>query len=341
MGLAGIIGLLSLGGLAVGGFAAALQTMANSADADRRASWARLAKQRGGEYLNEESPFWSTQPRDALDLRVAHAVVRLDVRVTGGGNSKEIHTRARARFTIGRGPAFHVAPAGVLASVGRALGAQDLLLGDPRFDRDFIVKGQDHEGLKLVFTKTLQATLTRSLSEATVTTRGKVVELSVTGARRFGLDVMADVVGALASVGADGLDALAAALPDATHTPAGGTWAAPSPPSLTVPTAQGDATALMYWFKGGPRVLLVLPVQRELPEFRVVIEDGHAEGIPAGLLSEYSARLLAELPGALVASKERHLELRWLGIPEAAAFMCGVNLLVDIAGGVHRTGAFR
>lgn len=341
MGLAGIIGLLSLGALVFGGYAALVQAGANSTDAGRRAVWAQLAEKRGGEYLDEKRPFWSTERRDQLDLRVGSAVVRVDVRITGFGKSKEAYTRARARFTLGRGPAFHVAPAGALASVGRALGAQDLPLGHQRFDRDFIVKGQDHAGVKRAWTPALQATLTRSLSDATVTSRGDMVELSLSGARYFGVDVMADVVGALASVGADALDALAAALPDATLTRAGGTWDAPTPPSLTVPTAQGDVTALVCWFTGGPRVILALPVTRELPEFRVVIADGHAEGIPQGLLSEYGARLLVELPGVLVASKERHLELRWLGIPEASTFMCGVNLLAELAGRVHHTGAFR
>ena len=339
MGVAAIVvGTLAAVGLGVGWLA-----VQHSSAEKRLAAWKALAARRGGRFVegHRSASAGSLHGNGMIEVRVAQATVRLDLYSDVMGASKSQYTRARARFVLGTGPRFRATAAGVLADVGRSLGFQDVPLGDETFDHMFIVKGEDPSGIKAAFSLRTQAALARSLPVATVSSDGEEITLHTLGARTLGLDEMLDVVGALASVGADGLDALAAALPEATLTPAGGTWEAPTPPSLTLPTAQGDATAGVYWFKGGPRVCLTLPLPRELPVLRVVIKDGQADGVPAGLMSEHGQRLLAELPGVLLESRAQQLELRWLGIPEPAAFMSGANLLTEIASSVHRTGVFR
>lgn len=339
MGVAAIV----VGTLAVIGLGVGMLSAQHSAAEKRLAAWKAVAVRRGARFDEGHRAKYAVQPyaHGVIEARVAQATVKLDLHSDALGSSKSVYTRARARFVLGAGPRFRATAAGVLADVGRSLGFQDVPLGDEAFDHMFVVTGEDPSGIKAAFSLRTQATLARSLPVATVSSDGHEVTLHTLGARTLGLDEMLDVVGALASVGADGLDALAAALPDATLTPAAGTWEAPTPPLLTIPTTHGNARATVYWWRGGPRVSLTLPLPRELPAFRVVIKDGQAEGVPTGLLSDYGLRLLIELPGVLVESRAQQLELRWLGIPEPTAFTSGVNLLADIASSVHRTGAFR
>lgn len=315
-------------------------TIASRDDEGRREAWQRFAARRGGEFRAGPRRFMSFVSQDEVEVRCAHASVRLSVHVTGSGKSERVFTRACAHFVIGGGPRFKVTPAGLVASVGRALGGQDVELGNRRFDREFIVKGEDDAGIRCAWRNEIQEEMTRALSEATVVSRGSEIVLLMDGGRLDGLDAIVDVVGALASVGADALDGLAAC-PDATLNPAAGTREQPTSPSLKLTTTEGDATAMVAWHEGGPRVRLVLPLSGELPAFQAEIHSGHAAGFPHGLLSEYAVRLLDELPGALVASTARALVLLWPGIPDVASFTSGAHLLADVASAVHRTSAFR
>ena len=332
-----------VGVVVAGTVGAGVLALNESSEKRRVDAWKAFAKRHGGRFIESRGstgPF--APPSGAVEVRVGHVLVWLDLCVSTSDNSQR-DTRARARFVLGSGPRFSVTPAGILSGVGRSIRFQDIPLGNPDFDAAFIVKGEDPSGIKAAWTGALQATLKRSMSVASVRSDGKEVTVIARGVRVDGLDVFVDVAGALASVGASGLDALAELpeLPDTTLTPAGGTWSAPTPPTLTVTTAHGQATATVHSVTGGPRLCLTLPLSRELPDFRVVLEDGQAEGMPAGLITEYGARLLAELPGALLKCEEQQLQLRWLGIPDAPAFLAGVKLLSEVAGSAHRTGAFR
>lgn len=312
----------------------------NRDDGERRKVWRRFAERRSGELRVGTRRFMSFISQDEVEVRSGLAMVRLSVHVTGVGKSERVFTRARAHFIIGGGPRFDVTPAGLLADVARALGGQDLKLGDRRFDREFIVKGEDLAGIQRTWTQEAQQAMTRALSIATVVARGSQITLQMDGLRREELDAMVDLVGTLASVGADALDGLASC-PGATLTHAAGTWDQPAPPSLKLATPHGDATATVAWHEGGPHVRLMLPLSNELPAFQGEIHGGRPTGVPPGLLSDFGVRLLEEVPDVAVASTARALELSWPGIPDGAAFLSGAHLLVDMANAVHRTGAFR
>jgi hypothetical protein len=338
-----VAGVIIVGVLVLVGAGLAMASVKDSAEERRVAAWKKLAERRGGRHFQRPESAGLFTPRDAVEVRCGRVLVRLDLRPSQSDNITQPETRARARFALGNGPRFTVTPAGFFAGFGRSMGLQDIPLGNPAFDSAFVVTGEDPSGIKTAWSSGPRATLRNSLPTAKVSSDGCEVTLITLGARADGLDDMVDLVGALASVGADGLDALAQ-LPDTTLTPAGGTWERPTPPTLKVTTAHGEATASVHPATGGPRVRLTLPLTRELPEFRVALGDppfGQADGVPEGLITEYGARLLAELPGVHLESQERQLALRWPGIPEPAAFSAGVKLLSEVAGSAHRTGAFR
>lgn len=310
---------------------------------ERRARvWRALAERRGGRCNESSRGFVATSPPVSIDVRVAHAEVRLDVVRESNGNTTIDVTRARARFVIGAGPAFEVTQAGLLSGVARNLGVQDLDLGNASFRYHFTVKGDDLDGTKAAWTGPIQRTLAERFPSATVWSDGTLVRLTLAGALEdpARLNGVLDVVSALASVGVAELQAFAE-LPEATLIPASGPWDNPSAPQLRLTTAHGEATATLMWVKGGPHLWLTLPTSRDLPPFRMVVRNGAADGLPMGLLSEYVQRLLGLLDGVLLLSEPGKLDVRWLGIPTPDGLMAGAKLLGELAGSTHHVGAFR
>ena len=300
--------------------------------------WRALAQRRGGHCNEPKGRLEAATPPESIDVRVAQAVVRLDLIHRSSDDPNFYFTRARSRYALGAGPVFEVSPAGITSG----LAFQDLPLGDAAFDRAFVVKGQDHSGVKAAWTLAVQQLLTQRLPSATVWSDGTDVRLTLAGALEDPalLDAVLDVVGALASVGAAELDAFAL-LPEATLVPASGTWDEPSAPRVRVATAHCETTATLHWAKSGPCVWLTLPTSRDLPPFRVVVRNGAADGLPMGLLSEYVQRLLGLLDGVLLLSEAGKLDVRWLGIPTPDGLMASAMLLGELAGGTHHVGAFR
>lgn len=310
---------------------------------ERRAQvWRAFAERRGGRCNEQSGGFVATRPPESIDIRLAHAEVRLDVVRESNGNTTIDVTRARARFVIGAGPAFEVTQAGLLSGLARNLGVQDLDLGNASFRYHFTVKGNDLDGTKAAWTGPIQRTLAERFPSATVWSDGTLVRLTLAGALEdpARLNAVLDVVSALASVGVAELQAFAE-LPEATLVPASGPWDEPSAPQVRLATVHGQATATLRWMKGGPRVWLSLPTTRDLPPFRVVVQQGTADALPTGLVSEYAARLLGALDGVLLLSEDGKLDVRWLGIPTSEGLMAGAKLLGELAGGTHHVGAFR
>ncbi len=304
--------------------------------------WRALAQRRGGTCNELPGQVTAATPPDSVDVRVAHAVVRLDRTTRTSGSNAIPVTRGRARFSLGAGPTFEVTPAGILSGVARNIGLQDLELGDPGFRYAFVVKGAHLDDIRRVWTIPLQRAFTRRLPAATMHSDGTHVTLTLAGSgeETQHLDAILDLVGALASTGAAEFEALAA-LPEVTLVPASGPRTKPPARRLRLTTAHGEATATLQWVKSAPRIWLTLPTSRDLPPFRIVVRDGTADGLPTGLLSEYALRLLGELNGVLLLSEAGKLDVRWLGIPTPDGLMVGAKLLGELAGGTHHVGAFR
>ena len=78
-------------------------------------------------------------------------IVTLDKYVVSTGKVTVVYTRMRAPYVNPDGFRFRVYRHGVFSDLGKLFGMQDVEVGQPEFDRDFIIKGNDEGKLRQLF----------------------------------------------------------------------------------------------------------------------------------------------------------------------------------------------
>jgi hypothetical protein len=108
----------------------------------RRAAWASVAEELGGSFHLAKGIF--RRKNERIEVVVDGVPVVLDFYVVSTGKSSQSFTRVAAPFARGPGPKMRVYRKGVLASIGKAIGTQDVELGiDAAFDEAFMVKSDE------------------------------------------------------------------------------------------------------------------------------------------------------------------------------------------------------
>lgn len=102
----------------------------------RREVWRRLAGEVGGQF--HDGGFFG---QSAVQARTGDWIITLDTYTEGDGKTNRTYTRIRAPFFNPEGFRFEIYRTGLLSGLGKAMGMQDIEVGHPRFDRDFVVKG--------------------------------------------------------------------------------------------------------------------------------------------------------------------------------------------------------
>jgi hypothetical protein len=108
--------------------------------------WRQLSTQIGGEYV----------PGSALheDRLVAHSqewTITLDTYPQAVGRAVVTYTRIRAPYVNRDGFRFRIHKKNLLSDLGKRLGMQDIVVGDPAFDDVFIIQGTDEAKAKALF----------------------------------------------------------------------------------------------------------------------------------------------------------------------------------------------
>ena len=109
--------------------------------------WEQFAAAVGGNVI--EGGFWSGSSKVAA----AHGqwIVTLDTYTVSTGKSSVTYTRMRAPYVNPDGFQFTIYRRGIFSNLGKWLGMQDVTVGDPQFDEDFIIKGNDEAKLRRLF----------------------------------------------------------------------------------------------------------------------------------------------------------------------------------------------
>jgi hypothetical protein len=86
-------------------------------------------------------------------VEAAHGqwLVTLDTYTVSTGKSSITYTRIRAPYVNPDGFQFTVYRRGLFSNIGKWLGLQDVTVGYPQFDDDFIIKGNDETKLRQFF----------------------------------------------------------------------------------------------------------------------------------------------------------------------------------------------
>jgi hypothetical protein len=107
--------------------------------------WTRAATELGGSFAAGQTGWLSSKPM-SIEAEIDGVAVRIDHYEESSGRSSTSYTRLQARAETLTAFKLSLREEGVLASVGKVLGAQDVEVGDARFDKAFVVKTND-EGL--------------------------------------------------------------------------------------------------------------------------------------------------------------------------------------------------
>jgi hypothetical protein len=102
--------------------------------------WRQLASELGANYVDGD--FWRRG-----EIQASHAGWLITLEEYG----RYRHTRMRAPFLNPGGFRFTVYRKGIFSELGEYLGMQDVEVGHPDFDRDFVIKGTDETKLRQIF----------------------------------------------------------------------------------------------------------------------------------------------------------------------------------------------
>ena len=108
--------------------------------------WQQLCKEIGAEYIN--NGIWKG---DKVLARVQEWRITLDTYTVSTGKSHVTYTRMRAPYVNADGFRFKIYRKNIFSGIGKYFGMQDLEVGYPEFDNDFIIKGNDESKVRSLF----------------------------------------------------------------------------------------------------------------------------------------------------------------------------------------------
>jgi hypothetical protein len=333
-----VVGVILGGGLAVG-----LTWWEHHQKKERLAVWRQVALSRRGQLLEPSGGVFSRKPH-RIEVDVGPARVLCDTYTDSSGSTA--YTRVRAHFALPAGPVFKVYREGVLSSLGKAVGTQDVMLGtDPAFDRIFMVKCDEPATMRYLWTSQAQQIMVRNFQACRVTSDGQVVKLVGKGAwqDRRQLDQALDLVGDLAAADLFGLKALQA-VPGASYEPPQGSWDVRTAPRAVV-VIQATRVALGPAIAPGGCVVTMARARlsRRLPACQVELgARGEPQGaVPPGMLSADAAALLPGVGESVLRCEEQQATLSWPGVQwDPEALLAGARLLAGL-GAAGQRGMYR
>ena len=98
--------------------------------------WRQLSDEVGGRF-HEAELFRGS----AVQARTDDWIITLDTYTVSTGQTSQTYTRLRAPYFNPEGFRFEIYRAGIFSELGKGLGMQDIEVGHPRFDEDFVIKG--------------------------------------------------------------------------------------------------------------------------------------------------------------------------------------------------------
>jgi len=108
--------------------------------------WRQLSKEISADFI--EGGFWRGSK---IEASVKEWTVTLDTFVVSTGKTHITYTRMRAPYLNKDGFRFKIYRKGFFSDLGKLLGMQDIEVGYPEFDDEFIIQGNDERKLRLLF----------------------------------------------------------------------------------------------------------------------------------------------------------------------------------------------
>ena len=108
--------------------------------------WRQLSQEISADFI--EGGFWRGSK---IRATVKEWTVTLDTFTVSTGETSITYTRMRAPYVNKDGFRFNIYRTGFFNELGKLLGMQDIEVGYPEFDNEFIIQGNDANKLRLLF----------------------------------------------------------------------------------------------------------------------------------------------------------------------------------------------
>ncbi len=148
------ISALVVGALVLGWLVRLLVRHSRRADQRWEAVWQQVAAQLDGRYVPRAGSWWKRTSRRVEAVIGGHAVC-LDHYVVSSGNTHVAYTRTRAATSSPR--RLNVYREGFFSGIAKALGMQDVQVGDAAYDEQFVIKSDDEEWARRVLGQPVRA----------------------------------------------------------------------------------------------------------------------------------------------------------------------------------------
>ena len=297
----------------------------------RREKLARMlseaADRAGGRFTPGDHGFFKNVSPSVTVHRDGTTIVA-DTYVVSSGKSSTTYSRIAAPFTLGRGPALHIRREGALHSIGKALGMQDLPIGDSIFDDVFMIKAPSAAAVLRLLPRNERLALVHQLPGWWIRSDGSTVTMKRIGHPDSAGEVATaiDVIAAVACGDKRLLD-LAAAHADARLQGREVTFSG---------TVEGRLTIDDHGCK------LRVPNEQVGPDFAIDCAATDAmELLPEGALEPALAGRIGAIGQARVARDRHHAWVGWRETPNAENIEAAWRVLVGLAAPSTRVGAFR
>jgi len=108
--------------------------------------WQQLSNEAGADYV--QGGFWKG---DKVQASHGEWTITLDTYAVSTGETVIVFTRLRAPYVNPDHFRFTICRHGLFTDIAKWLGMQDIEVGHPNFDRDFVIKGTDESKLRTLF----------------------------------------------------------------------------------------------------------------------------------------------------------------------------------------------
>lgn len=138
----------------------------------RKALWKEVAEEFGGQYIVRAKNWFNRQ--EGIEIQAKDVCVFIDIYTVSTGKSSTTYTRGRVRYPIPHGPIYRIYREGIFSTLGKALGTQDIVLGnDSLFDKLFMVKCDDIDLTKRAITQKAKDLMRIHFQDSTLTSDKK------------------------------------------------------------------------------------------------------------------------------------------------------------------------
>jgi len=299
--------------------------------------WNAIAIARGGGPLRPENGIGDEL--GGIEIDVGETFIVADVCPDNVGQMWNAMTRIRAPWPLTAGPVFHVFKDNVLSKIGRALGAQDVVLGgDTTFDEAFVVKCNDPEATRMAWTPLCKKLMRAELADCEVSSDGIMVELQCVGVwtergkLEAGLDLVSGLAGNERVLGLDSLKTL----PGVSYEPSRGPLVLRNPPRATLEVRGVSILAAPVVAEGRAYTRLWTLHGSSVRPFPPLQLSGDA-ALPWNVGDSLGA-VGRDLAGSSVSCNEVQLRVDFAGIERRThRLLKGAELLASIVSGGHQS----